>query len=117
MVMFPGQTFRWWVLRSTCADTSGANTGIIHRCSCWPSTGICLAGKNLTAGEKCVVHLDLLFGEGNGSVARDYGQFKNWLPNGGVGLRFEIVKRMNLRIDYGIGMESNAFYFSFNEAF
>jgi hypothetical protein len=39
------------------------------------------------------------------------------LLNGGVGLRFEIQKRMNLRIDYGIGAGSSAFYFSFNEAF
>ena len=54
---------------------------------------------------------------GTGSVTPDYGQFTYWLPNAGVGLRFEIQKRMNLRIDYGVGAGSSAFYFSFNEAF
>jgi hypothetical protein len=54
---------------------------------------------------------------GTGSVSEDYGDFVNWIPNGGVGLRFEIQKRMNLRIDYGVGVNSSAFYISFNEAF
>ena len=54
---------------------------------------------------------------GTGSVAPNYSNLNNWLPNGGVGLRFEIQKRMNVRIDYGIGVESSAFYISFNEAF
>lgn len=54
---------------------------------------------------------------GTGSVAKDLDEFTHWLPNAGVGLRFEIQKRMNLRIDYGFGTNSQAFYFSFNEAF
>ena len=54
---------------------------------------------------------------GTGSVAANYKELNNWLPNGGVGLRFELQKRMNIRIDYGIGIESGAFYISFNEAF
>jgi hypothetical protein len=54
---------------------------------------------------------------GTGSVAPDANDFMYWLPNVGVGLRFEVQKRMNLRIDYGIGNDSRAFYFSFNEAF
>ena len=40
-----------------------------------------------------------------------------WLPNFGVGYRFEIQPRMNVRIDYGIGRESSGFYFNFNQAF
>lgn len=54
---------------------------------------------------------------GTGSVAENIGEFTYWLPNVGVGLRFEIIKRMNIRIDYGIGKNTSAFYFSFNEAF
>jgi hypothetical protein len=54
---------------------------------------------------------------GTGSIAKEMGDFTYWIPNGGVGLRFEIMKRMNLRIDYGVGVNSNAFYISFNEAF
>ena len=54
---------------------------------------------------------------GTGSVAPKINQMKNWLPNAGVGLRFELQERMNIRIDYGIGKDSSAFYFSFNEAF
>ncbi len=54
---------------------------------------------------------------GEGSVAPNYKELYNWLPNAGVGLRFEIQERMNVRIDYGIGVESSAFYISFNESF
>ncbi len=54
---------------------------------------------------------------GTGSVTQDIGDFTYFIPNGGVGLRFEIQKRMNLRIDYGLGVNSSAFYISFNEAF
>ena len=54
---------------------------------------------------------------GTGSVAPKFNQMEYWLPNGGVGLRFELQKRMNIRLDYGIGIESGAFYVSFNEAF
>lgn len=67
-------------------------------------------------GEMCGPFGFVVWG-GTGSVAQNYGDFSNWLPNAGVGIRIELVKRMNLRIDYGIGKDTNAFYFSFNEAF
>lgn len=54
---------------------------------------------------------------GTGSVAANYNEMNDWLPNGGIGLRFELQERMNVRIDYGIGVESSAFYISFNETF
>lgn len=40
-----------------------------------------------------------------------------WLPSVGVGYRFEIKKRMNLRFDYGVGQKSSGFYFQIGEAF
>ncbi|WP_231617131.1 BamA/TamA family outer membrane protein [Erwinia sorbitola] len=40
-----------------------------------------------------------------------------WLPSVGVGYRFEIKKRMNLRFDYGVGERSSGFYFQIGEAF
>jgi hypothetical protein len=52
-----------------------------------------------------------------GSVANDLSTMKHWLPNVGVGFRYEVQKRMNARVDFGIGEDSNAFYISFNEAF
>jgi hypothetical protein len=52
-----------------------------------------------------------------GSVADVYSEMTNWLPNAGVGLRFEVQKRMNARFDFGVGDDSAAFYISFNEAF
>jgi len=54
---------------------------------------------------------------GTGSVGHDYNSLDYWLPNAGIGFRFEIQERMNMRIDYGVGLESSAFYISFNEAF
>jgi hypothetical protein len=53
----------------------------------------------------------------SGSVASSFPSFSNWLPNAGVGLRFEVQKRMNARFDFGIGDDTSAFYISFNEAF
>ena len=52
-----------------------------------------------------------------GSIGNSIGELTNWLPNGGVGLRFEVQKRMNARVDFGVGQDSRAFYVSFNEAF
>jgi outer membrane protein assembly factor BamA len=40
-----------------------------------------------------------------------------WLPNLGIGYRFEIQPRMNIRFDFGIGRETSGIYFNFNEAF
>ncbi len=52
-----------------------------------------------------------------GSVGSDYARMTAWLPNVGAGFRFEVQKRMNVRLDYGFGDDTSAFYFSFNEAF
>ncbi len=51
-----------------------------------------------------------------GSIAPDL-RFENWLPNGGIGYRFEVQPRMAIRLDFGIGKDSRGFYFNFNEAF
>ncbi len=40
-----------------------------------------------------------------------------WLPNFGLGYRFEIQSRMFVRLDFGIGRETSAVYFNFNQAF
>ena len=54
---------------------------------------------------------------GAGSIGGSPSDFTDWLPNLGVGYRFEVQPRMNLRIDFGWGMETFGFYFNFNEAF
>ena len=48
--------------------------------------------------------------------ANDLGQ-GHWLPNVGIGYRFEFKPRMNVRLDFGIGKESSGFYFQVGEAF
>lgn len=52
-----------------------------------------------------------------GSVAENFGELNNWLPNAGVGYRLELQPRMNLRIDFGIGKNSSGVYFNMTEAF
>jgi len=52
-----------------------------------------------------------------GSIANNPTELTNWLPNAGVGFRFEVQKRMNARVDLGFGNDSSAIYISFNEAF
>jgi len=43
--------------------------------------------------------------------------FRNTLPSFGVGYRFEFKKRVNARLDYGVGEDSDGFYFNAMEAF
>lgn len=47
---------------------------------------------------------------------RDF-QWNQTLPNYGLGLRWELKKRVNVRLDYGFGKETNSFLLSINEAF
>ncbi len=51
-----------------------------------------------------------------GSIAPDL-EFKDWLPNFGIGYRLEVQPRMAVRLDFGLGKDSKGFYFNFNEAF
>lgn len=56
---------------------------------------------------------------GSGNVFPSFGKF-DWsktLPNYGVGLRWELKRRVNVRIDYGFGKDTNSFLLSINEAF
>ena len=53
----------------------------------------------------------------SGTIAQSGRSEFNWIPNAGIGYRFEIQDRMNVRLDFGIGEDSNGFYVSFNEAF
>jgi outer membrane protein assembly factor BamA len=43
--------------------------------------------------------------------------FKNILPNYGVGYRWEFKKRVNVRLDWGFGKKQSGVIFSINEAF
>ena len=54
---------------------------------------------------------------GTGTLDETVTEFDKWLPNFGLGYRFEVQPRMNLRVDFGFGKESTGFYFNFNEAF
>jgi outer membrane protein assembly factor BamA len=58
---------------------------------------------------------------GGGSIALKAKDFEDWLPNFGIGYRFEVQSRMNVRLDVGFAQEHDgwapAVYFNFNEAF
>ena len=56
---------------------------------------------------------------GAGNVFREVRSF-DWsetLPNYGIGLRWELKKRVNVRIDYGMGKKTSGFLLNLNEAF
>lgn len=56
---------------------------------------------------------------GAGNVFGDLDRF-DWsqtLPNYGVGLRWELKQRVNVRLDYGFGKKTSGFLLSINEAF
>ena len=59
----------------------------------------------------------LAFWVGGGFLGDRPNDWKEFFPNAGLGLRIEVQPRMNLRFDYGFGMESMGFYLSVNEAF
>ncbi|RKD91443.1 BamA/TamA family outer membrane protein [Mangrovibacterium diazotrophicum] len=54
---------------------------------------------------------------GSGSIGDNVADLTKWVPNGGVGYRFELQPRMNVCIDFGMGKDSQGVYFNFNEAF
>lgn len=55
---------------------------------------------------------------GAGSVFHNGDTFKHWLPNYGVGIRWEFRRRVNVRLDYGFGRNGQSgFIFNINEAF
>lgn len=56
---------------------------------------------------------------GLGNVFHDADSFKkHWLPNYGIGYRWEFRKRMNIRLDLGFGAKGQSgVVFSMNEAF
>lgn len=54
---------------------------------------------------------------GGGTLGENVSDFNHWLPNFGIGYRFEVQPRMNVRVDIGFGTETRGFYFNFNEAF
>jgi hypothetical protein len=54
---------------------------------------------------------------GFGSLGETYADMTDWLPNVGMGYRLELQPRMNVRVDWGFGNDSQAFYVNFLEAF
>lgn len=55
---------------------------------------------------------------GLGNVFHDSDTFGKLLPNFGIGYRFAFRRRMNIRLDFGIGKDwQNGFVFNINEAF
>ena len=52
-----------------------------------------------------------------GTVMEDVTEMDKLLPNFGIGYRFEVQPRMNVRFDYGFGKDISGLYFNFTEAF
>ncbi|MEC4727423.1 BamA/TamA family outer membrane protein [Shewanella sp. D64] len=61
----------------------------------------------------------MVFWAGVGAIANDISKFdaRKVLPNAGVGYRFEVKPRVNLRLDMAFGDGDSGFYFNVNEAF
>ena len=53
---------------------------------------------------------------GVGSLGDAVKNYENWLPNAGIGYRFEAQPR-SVRFDIGFDKETMGFYFNFCEAF
>lgn len=61
----------------------------------------------------------MVFWAGTGAIAGNPGSLTSahWLPNAGVGYRFEFKPRVNVRFDVGVGSNTKGVYFQINEAF
>lgn len=59
----------------------------------------------------------LWVGAGNVFPKFDKFKWKQTLPSYGIGYRWEFKKRVNVRLDYGIGKGEHSFYFNIDEAF
>ncbi|KHT61898.1 membrane protein [Photobacterium gaetbulicola] len=61
----------------------------------------------------------MVYWVGAGTLAEEFDQLgdEDWLYSVGVGYRFEIKQRVNLRLDMGFGNDQSGFYFAINEAF
>ncbi len=54
---------------------------------------------------------------GAGTLGDSVVKPDGFLPNAGLGYRFEVQQRLNARLDFGWGRESQAVYFNFTEAY
>ncbi len=59
----------------------------------------------------------LWFGAGTVFPKLSKIQFRQILPNCGIGYRWEFKKLTNVRLDFGLARGETAFIFSINEAF
>jgi outer membrane protein assembly factor BamA len=59
----------------------------------------------------------MVFWVGGGTVYSTPQEIKKLLPGMGLGYRYELQPRMNLRVDIGFGTETMGVYLGFNEAF
>lgn len=59
----------------------------------------------------------IVFWAGAGSMGPRINKWNGFLPNYGIGYRFEAQPKINARLDFGFGVESSGFYINFNEAF
>ena len=59
----------------------------------------------------------IVYWAGAGAVGETYADMNRWLPNTGIGYRFELQPRMNVRLDFGVARDTQAVYFNFLESF
>lgn len=78
-----------------------------------------MATTQLELRQKVYRRIGFTLWAGAGNVFSTYKSYK-WsetLPNYGVGLRWEVKKRMNVRVDYGFGKNSSGLMLNISEAF
>ena len=59
----------------------------------------------------------IVFWAGAGTLGNDFETLQGVVPAVGVGYRFELQPRSNVRMDVGVGGRSHGVYFNFTEAF
>lgn len=82
-------------------------------------TDNCMITAQVEVRQRIWRRIGCTFWGGAGNVFASLHDF-DWaetLPNYGIGLRWELKKRVNVRLDYGFGKKTSGFLLNINEAF
>ena len=123
----PGQTLGWWLWLSwglwdapwthlpSVSTLRGYREGQFR-------DRVVVAGQieyrlRFLKGDGTISRHGMVFFAGAASIGSSMARLESALPNAGLGYRFELQPRLNIRADVGLGRDSYGVYISANEAF
>lgn len=75
------------------------------------------SSEDRTLGRRTLSRHGYVVWVGAGTLGNDFPTLRGFIPAVGLGYRFELQPRSNVRVDFGFGRNSSGIYFNFTEAF